>query len=443
MQAEANETLPGNFQTIIDHLPGGISMFNEQLEMVACNRAFRDLLGLPDELFADGLPSFRTIALHNAKCGEYDPGDPEVQAAQACEQARTIRPYVFERKRPDGKVLEIRGTSLPDGGFVAIYSDITEQRRAEAGLQDRADALQQALSELGVVIQNLEQTQDELVSSEKLAGLGSMVAGIAHELNTPIGNSLLVATHLMATSGKIGAAVKAGLKRSALDEFLANTDSAVDVLVRNLNKAAELVSSFKQVAVDQTSSQRRSFNLAEMIAEVVTTLGPSIRKTPYVLEQKIPDDIVMESFPGPLGQVLNNLINNCIIHGFDGRNAGRISIEAEKYGDNEHVLLRIRDDGNGIPPEVLPRIFDPFFTTKLGQSGSGLGLNIAHNIVFSILGGRISAESLPGQGTCFTLMLATTAPEQNQPSRSLSSLNRRGHARRADDIRDPADHEGQ
>lgn len=322
-------------------------------------------------------------------------------------------------------------------GAIETLRDITEQRRAEAGLQERAEALQQALTELGVVIQNLGQTQDELVRSEKLAGLGSMVAGIAHELNTPIGNSLMVATHLVATSKKMGEALKTGLKRSALDEFLANTDSAGDVLVRNLNKAAELVSSFKQVAVDQTSSQRRSFNLAEMVAEVVTTLRPTIRKTPYLIEQSIPDDIVMESFPGPLGQVVTNLINNSIIHGFDGREAGRIRIDAEKCEGNASVLLKVCDDGKGIPPDVLPRIFDPFFTTRLGQGGSGLGLNIVHNMVFSILGGRIGVESRPGQGTCFTLTLAMVAPEQAQSNQPLHGFgNRRTGGRRPEDFRD-------
>lgn len=324
-------------------------------------------------------------------------------------------------------------------GAIETLRDITEQRRAEAGLQDRAEALQQALSELGVVIQNLEQTQDELVRSEKLAGLGSMVAGIAHELNTPIGNSLMVATHLVSTSRKMGEALKTGLKRSVLDEFLANTDSAGDVLVRNLNKAAELVSSFKQVAVDQTSTQRRSFKLAEMIAEVVTTLGPTIRKTPYVIEQDIPDDIVMESFPGPLGQVMTNLINNSIIHGFDGSPAGRIRIEAEKGPSGENVVLKVSDDGKGIPPDVLPRIFDPFFTTKLGQGGSGLGLNIVHNMIFSILGGRISAASIPGRGTSFTITLAMSAPQQDPSMPSIN--NRRLQGRRAEDARNSSDHD--
>jgi signal transduction histidine kinase len=150
-----------------------------------------------------------------------------------------------------------------------------------------------------------------------------------------------------------------------------------------------------------------------MLAEVVTSLGPTIRMTPYVIEQKVVAGISMDSFPGPLGQVVSNLINNGIIHGFDGREHGHICIEAAKSDDGSQVVLKISDDGKGIPTSVLPRIFDPFFTTKLGQGGSGLGLNIVHNMVFGILGGRISAESTPGEGSCFTLALPLSAPQQD------------------------------
>jgi signal transduction histidine kinase len=154
-----------------------------------------------------------------------------------------------------------------------------------------------------------------------------------------------------------------------------------------------------------------------MVAEVITSLGPTIKKTPYIVEQSISTNILMESFPGPLGQVVTNLINNGIIHGLDGLKTGRIRIEAEKPADGEQVVLKISDDGKGIPPGVLPRIFDPFFTTRLGQGGSGLGLNIVHNIVFGVLGGRITADSIPGEGSCFTLVLPLNAPEQGGPEK--------------------------
>lgn len=306
-------------------------------------------------------------------------------------------------------------------GAIETLRDITEQRQAEAALNERAEALQRALKDLGEVIENLEQTQEELVRSEKLAALGSMVAGVAHELNTPIGNGLMVASHLVESSNKMKASLRAGLKKSMFDAFLVDTETAGDVLVRNLSKAAELVSSFKQVAVDQTSSQRRKFNLAETIAEVVISLGPRLHQSSVSVEQHIAENIYLDSFPGPLGQVLINLINNAMIHGFDGRATGRIMVQADHSGNGGQVVLKVTDNGIGIVPEVLPRIFDPFFTTRLGQGGSGLGLNIVHNIVFGTLGGRINAESRVGEGTCFILVLPLVAPEQETATTLLQS----------------------
>ncbi len=399
----------------------GITMYDSDLKLVVWNPRFLELLDLPEHLGAVGTP-FEAFMRFNAERGEYGPGDIEEIVKTRTLRARALEPHTIERQRADGRFIEISGTPLPNGSFISTYTDITERKRNEINLREfnttlertvaeRTDALQKALKDLGEVIMNLEQTQDELVRSEKLAALGSMVAGIAHELNTPIGNCLMVASHLVETSRKMQESLKSGLKKSMLDAFLSDADSAGDVLVRNLGKAAKLVSSFKQVAVDQTSSQRRRFNLAEMVAEVVTSLGPSIRTTPYVIEQNIAKNITMDSFPGPLGQVITNLINNSIIHGFDERKHGCIRIEAVKIGADQ-LVLKIVDNGKGIPLSVLPRIFDPFFTTKLGQGGSGLGLNIVHNMVFGILGGRISATSPAGEGSCFTLTLPLTAPQQ-------------------------------
>jgi PAS domain S-box-containing protein len=320
--------------------------------------------------------------------------------------------------RISGKVFELPGKRY---GIFA-FEDITAQHRAEEGLKgfnatlenrvaERTNALQSALTELGTVIQNLEQTQDELVRSEKLAALGAMVAGVAHELNTPIGNSLMVASRFVEANRKMGVAMQSGLKRSLLDEYLADNHYTGDLLVRYLNKAAELVSSFKQVAVDQTSSQRRQFVLDEVIGEIVLTMGPTLRMTPFVIEQSIPKGIVLDSFPGPFGQVLTNLINNAVLHGFDEMAQGSIKLEAALVGEGSQVKLSVRDDGRGIPAENLPRIFDPFFTTKLGKGGSGLGLHIVHNIVSGVLGGRLSVDSTVGLGTTFSMTLPLQAPE--------------------------------
>jgi PAS domain S-box-containing protein len=322
----------------------------------------------------------------------------------------------FPQMGEEGRWLYFTATPLKDSegkitGAIETLQDITARRRAEKSLENRTEALEKANVELGQALENLRTTQNELVRSEKLAALGSMVAGVAHELNTPIGNSLMVATHVMEASVKMDEALKTGLRRSALDNYLADVSQSGDVLVRNLHKAAELISSFKQVAVDQTSSQRRDFKLAEVVSEIAKILGPTIRKTAYTLAQDIPEDIYLDSYPGPLGQILTNLINNAILHGFEGRKNGTITLYAASSGrDSEQVLLRVSDDGRGIAEEALPRIFDPFYTTKLGSGGSGLGLNIVYNIVTGILGGQVAVKSEVGKGTCFTITLPLKAP---------------------------------
>jgi len=270
--------------------------------------------------------------------------------------------------------------------------------------------LQRANIELASTLATLNMAQEELVRSEKLAALGSLVAGIAHELNTPIGNSLMVASTLVdQTKALTDSFADGGIKRSMLDNFLRDAGKAGDILVRNLFRAGNLVTSFKQVAVDQTSSQRRTFALAEVVSEILLTLSPTIKKTSFEFAQHIPSDITMDSYPGPLGQVITNLLNNALLHGFEGRHDGTVTLSAHLNKDG-WVELSVKDDGVGIPTANLNRIFDPFFTTKLGAGGSGLGLNIAHNLVTGVLGGRVRVLSEVGVGTTFVLTLPAVAP---------------------------------
>jgi len=272
--------------------------------------------------------------------------------------------------------------------------------------------LQRANMELAATLTTLNMAQEELVRSEKLAALGSLVAGIAHELNTPIGNSLMVASTLVDQTRVMteGFADGSGMKRSTLDAYLKDSAKAGDILVRNLFRAANLVTSFKQVAVDQTSSQRRIFSLAEVVSEILLTLSPTLRKTAFEVVQDIPADLTLDSYPGPLGQVITNLINNALLHGFEGRHTGKVSLSALRNREGL-IELSVKDDGIGIPQGNLNRIFDPFFTTKLGAGGSGLGLNITHNIVTGVLGGKVRVQSDVGSGTTFVLTLPTVAPQ--------------------------------
>jgi signal transduction histidine kinase len=238
-----------------------------------------------------------------------------------------------------------------------------------------------------------------------------MVAGIAHELNTPIGNSLMAASTLNDHNRSFDKELAAGpLRRSTLDRFVADNRVATEILLRNLGRAGELITSFKQVAVDQTSSQRRNFTVNEIVDEILMTLNPTLKKTPYMVDTDITPDLWMDSFPGPLGQVLTNLINNALTHAFDGRQYGVIGIKAVWTGDKSRIVITLTDNGKGIPPANITRVFDPFFTTKLGRGGSGLGLNIVHNLVTGILGGHIDVASVEHEQTRFSIELPVKAP---------------------------------
>ncbi|MDQ7989090.1 MAG: ATP-binding protein [Candidatus Dactylopiibacterium sp.] len=294
--------------------------------------------------------------------------------------------------------------------LLAAKSEIVELNRSlEQRVAERTRDLAASKAELEHTLTQLRRTLDELVHAEKLAALGSLVAGIAHELNTPIGNSLMMASTLHDLNAAFGEQVRSGLRRSALDLHMQETASAADILVRNLQRAAELITSFKQVAVDQTSSQRRAFDLADVASEILVTMQPVLRKRNYGVTLAIPPGIRMESYPGPLGQVLANLLNNALLHAFEGRETGQIQLEASLL-DDDRVRLDCRDDGVGIRAANLKRIFDPFFTTRLGRDGSGLGLNIVHNIVTGVLGGEIEVTSEENHGACFTLRLPRVAP---------------------------------
>lgn len=271
-------------------------------------------------------------------------------------------------------------------------------------LQERTQDLQASNAQLASTIETLNRAQNELVTSEKLAALGALVAGIAHELNTPVGNGMMAASTVADLTNRFEQDIKSGIKRSELATYLEKMRQGAAILVGNLTRAANLVASFKQVAVDRTTSRGRRFVLAELVDEILLTLQPQLKKTLYRIECEIDSAICMESYPGPLGQVLTNLIQNALVHGFDERPTGSIGITAQ-IGASGCVELMVSDDGKGIAPDNLKRIYDPFFTTKLGEGGSGLGLHVTHNIVTGILQGKICATSQIGRGTTFILHL--------------------------------------
>lgn len=259
----------------------------------------------------------------------------------------------------------------------------------------------------------LQLTQAKLVEQEKLAALGSLVAGVAHELNTPLGNSLLAASAMQEMSEKFAEEIQTGkMRRSTLEDYAKKSDISASILMRNLSTAADLISSFKQIAVDRASDQRRQFSLLTVCEEVARTISNRIRREDHNLTIKLPGDIMLDSYPGPFGQVLTNLIVNAMVHGFEGRKQGQMQLEGRRLDDG-HVLIIFSDNGLGIKEEHLGKIFDPFFTTRLGQGGSGLGLHISYNIITVVLGGSIKVKSKLGEGTSFEIVLPLLAPKES------------------------------
>ncbi|MFN3859878.1 MAG: sensor histidine kinase [Roseateles sp.] len=283
----------------------------------------------------------------------------------------------------------------------------------EQTVAQRTAELTASNAELSEALQTLQKAQHELVESEKLASLGRLVAGVAHELNTPLGNALTVVSALDERYKQLEAmlAGTVQLRRSTLEQLARDTRRGQDILQRNVQKAADLVSDFKQVATDQTSDLRRDFDLANVVEDVLVMVEPSFKHTPYVIQTDLCAGLTMNSYPGALGQVLTNLLMNALLHGLDGMAQGHVKVHCEPLGDAE-ALLSVSDNGRGMDESVRRRIFDPFFTTKLGTGGSGLGMHIVHSIVTNVLGGQIEVHSAPGQGTQMLMRLPRVAPQR-------------------------------
>lgn len=313
------------------------------------------------------------------------------------------------------------------------FDDVREEGRS--WLPDEIDVLKSAASLIGAAIErgrmdeelrrsaadlerrveertaDLRRTQAELVQAEKMASLAQLVAGVAHEINTPVGTALTAASHLEERARSFAAVVAGGqIRRSELERFVDRAGEVSRLLLSNLERAAGLIREFKQVAVDQTSAERRSFDLGDYLEGVLVSLGPNYRRTPHQVTLRCPGGIVMDSFPGAVSQVVTNLVINALAHAFPEGRAGTVTLTVAPGPQPGRVILDFADDGVGIPPENIGRIFDPFFTTRRGAGGSGLGLHIVYNLVTASLGGQITVESAPGQGTRFTVILPLAAP---------------------------------
>ena len=266
-------------------------------------------------------------------------------------------------------------------------------------------------SELEQALQRLHESQEQLTISETKATVSTLIASVSHELNSPIGNSVMASSSLLEFTEGFRHKIESGnIRRSDIPKFLDELNDIGSLIQRNLKRASELLSNFRQVSADQASDQRRSFDLAETIREIVETIRPSLKRMPHRIVQNIPANIIMDSQPGSIGQIVINLINNAYLHAFENRTDGVLTIEAKKIDDK--VLLTVSDNGSGMSREQLDKIFEPFFSTKIGKGGTGLGMAIVKNLVTKSLKGTIKIQSTPGVGTRHEIELPLTLPDK-------------------------------
>jgi PAS domain S-box-containing protein len=425
-------------RNITNSIPGAVYQFYAH---PAGELGFYYISERADELFGMGSQLQDAFARFTARVV---PQDRESFLASLRQAIATMSAWDFEGRftRSTGETIWFKSLASPkrlahELIFTGVVLDITDRKRVEAELRQHRERLEELVTERTAELQRanaelrqqyriaemvtealqrtnaeLRQAMDQLVQAEKLAALGHLVAGVAHELNTPLGNARVVAGGLGEHLREFAAAVDSGvLRRSQVDAFLSRSQEAVDLLERNTARAADLIGHFKQVAVDQTSARRRRFDLRQTVEEMLVALRPQFRRTAHRIELDLPPALELDSYPGSLEQVLANLISNSLIHGFAGVGAGCIRIEAAPL-DADHIQLRYGDNGAGIPDAIQRRIFDPFFTTRLGGGGSGLGLYIVYNLVTGVLGGAIQVDSSPGHGVVFNLTLPRAAPNQ-------------------------------
>ena len=338
--------------------------------------------------------------------------------------AREEWPQVWKTVRDHGSVLvqglhrtktgriypvEVSSSYQEFGGrkfHCAFARDITERKESERRVQELNLVLEQRVVERTA---ELQEAQARLITSEKMAALGNLVAGVAHEINTPLGIGVTAASHLEQRVKTAREAYRTGrLSKSEFEEFLATADESASLVLANLNRAAQLVQSFKQVSVDQSAEHRRSFQLGAYLNEVLVSLRPELRRKSVDVAVSCPEDLALDGYPGAISQIMTNLVMNSLIHGFEERETGAIRIEAQVLVGS--VRLCYVDDGCGMSQDQVLRIFDPFYTTKRGRGGSGLGMNIVFNLVTQMLGGTIVCQSQPGDGCSFDIVMPIQAP---------------------------------
>lgn len=401
LRAEQAETL---LRDAMDSLSEGFVVYDSDDRLVICNEAYRRMYPASAHLMVPGV-KFETLVRNTAASGHYpDSAGHEEEWVQTFLRIHNEAVAELETQQSDGRWILVSERRMRNGGLAGLRVDITDLKHA------RAEA-ESALAELRA-------TQQSLIQAEKMASLSQLTAGVAHEINTPIGTALTAATTLERRTDTFAQSVTGGtITKSGALKYSELAADCSTLIASNIRRAAELIRSFKQVAVDQTSGERRSFDLAAYIEEVVRSLTPRLKPTPHKVEVDCPSGIVISSYPGALAQVITNLVVNSLVHGYPDGRAGLITLSVRRHRDGM-LNLTYRDDGVGIPEANHARVFDPFFTTRRLEGGTGLGLHIVYNIVTQTLMGTITLET-GSDGTQFTIQFPVHAENTPEVAQAL------------------------
>ena len=398
------------FETLFNESQDGLSLLIDN-QFIDCNKALLDMFGYSSKEEILGLTPMDLSPEYQA--------DGRRSVDVVADNAKQVAGYgnkmlEWQHQRADGSLFwtEIIVIEIKLNGGPAIYAitrDISEKKALQEKIISRNEALKATNRSLSETIESLKLAQSKLVESEKMASLGSLVAGVAHEINTPVGIGLTGITQLMEECRDIQTRYEQGnLTENDFEDYLNSASELAGMIKKNIDRTAQLVRSFKQVAVDQTSEEDREVNLNQYLDEIFYSLSSVLRKAKVVVATECRNDINVETNPGLLPQVAPNLIMNSVNHGFKDRDAGNIYIGISEQEDNMFIM-QYRDDGRGINKENLSRIFDPFFTTNRSHGGTGLGLNITYNIITNALGGSITCNSEENKGVEFIIKFKVKA----------------------------------
>ncbi len=412
------EELSENLSNLISNSPIGIVRTTPDGHFLSANPAMATILGYysPDDLIS----SIQDISTQ-LYVSSYD----RIKFSELLEKKNKVIGFETKFYRKDEReiwvsisarsVFDLKGKLLY---YEAYAEDITERKIAELirikneeQIRKMNIELEQRVmertSELEESLKRLQDTQKQLIQSEKLSALGGLVAGVAHEINTPIGVGVSAASYLVEKTKTLEANYSAGeVTEDDFEKYIKNSTETASTILTNLERAYEIIRSFKQISVDQSSQEKREFNLKEYLEGVLISLRPQYKRTKHNIELNCPDKIEINSYPGAISQIITNFITNSLMHAFEGIEIGRIVFDICVEG--EYVIICYSDNGNGMDEKIIERIYDPFFTTKRGKGGSGLGMHIVYNTVTQILKGEISCVSKPGKGVKFTIKIPIT-----------------------------------